>query len=515
MSEYSHDGDTTRSGPVAAAAPECGAQHDGGGCPMSRRRFLAKMSSAAVGALVFGATRRSLFAADDLGEYIDLASFRPRPVVRIRSAVVRFAPPYWLGWPGTSYDLEGHRREYAAQFAAAARGVGVWLQQERQPLESDQAVDAFTQRLQVERPDAALLTLQHIGVWHWADRIAQAGVPTIIFAPIGTAFTGHVLEISRRPGVHVISSLEVPAVEQAMRMVRAKRQLEATRLLVLAGTDRRETVLERLGTKVCYLPRDLLHELFARMPETDEVRQVAAQMRRGAKQIIEPTEQDTLNAARSYITAKRLLRDEGGNALTTDCLGMVGAKLVPTPPCMAASIFQDGGVTYGCEADVFAAISLLLTSYLFDRPGFINDPVPETVQNALVAAHCTCGTRLNGFNQPREPYILRNHSESKLGVAMEVLWRERQPVTLVRFQDPNALLLDTGVVVANVSTPPAGGCRTSVEIKLDRVEDARDVAGFHQVVFYGDHRREVEAFCQMYGIGVINSPERAPNRQAG
>jgi L-fucose isomerase-like protein len=204
------------------------------------------------------------------------------------------------------------------------------------------------------------------------------------------------------------------------------------------------------------------------------------------------------------------MRDESSNAITSDCLGMVTTRVVPTPPCMAASLFQDAGVTYGCEADIGAAISLLLVSYLFDRPGFQNDPVPETVKNVLIAAHCTCGTRLNGFNAAPEPFILRSHSESDIGVAMQVLWREGQPVTLVRFQNPKELILDTGTIVGNVQTPPAGGCRTSIEIAMDRVEDSRDVLGFHQAVFYGNHRRDVEAFCQMYGIRVINSPEKAP-----
>ena len=204
------------------------------------------------------------------------------------------------------------------------------------------------------------------------------------------------------------------------------------------------------------------------------------------------------------------MRDESSHAITTDCLGMVSTKVVPTPPCMAATLFQDAGVTYGCEADLFAAMSLLLVSYLFDKPGFMNDPVPETVKNQLIVAHCTCGTRLHGFDQPAEPYILRSHSESDIGVSMQVLWREGQPVTLVRFQNPNELILDTGTVVGNVDTPPAGGCRTSVEVVMDRVEDSRDVLGFHQAVFYGNHRRDVEAFCQMYGIDVINSPEKAP-----
>ena len=480
---------------------------------MSRRRFLTAVSSAAVGALILGLERRGVLAAEDLGGYIDLASLRPKPTVRIKSVVARVKPPYWLGWPGTSYDLEGHRKEYAEAFSAAAGRVGVRIEHGPQPLESDEAVETYAKQVEAERPDAVVVSLQHIGVWHWADRISKAGVPTIIFAPIGTAFTGHVWEISRRPGVHVVSSLDTNAVEQAFRMVRAKKQFEETRLLVFAGEERKETVLERLGTKVRYIPRKTLHELFARMPETEEVRAVAAEMRRGARKIVEPTGRDLLNAARTYTTAKRLLKDEDANGLTTDCLGMVSAKVVPTPPCMAATLFQDGGVTYGCEADVFAAMSLMLTSYLFDRPGFINDPVPETVKNVLVAAHCSSGARLFGFDTPREPYVLRSHSESNIGVALQVLWRVGEPVTLVRFQDPNQLILDTGTVVGNVKTPPAGGCRTSVEIKMDRVEDARDVLGFHQVVFYGDHRRDVEAFCQMCGIKVVNSPEHSPAKQ--
>jgi hypothetical protein len=85
-------------------------------------------------------------------------------------------------------------------------------------------------------------------------------------------------------------------------------------------------------------------------------------------------------------------------------------------------------------------------------------------------------------------------------------------VTLVCFTGPNELILDTGTVVGNIDTPPAGGCRTSVEIAMDQVEDARDVLGFHQVVFYGNHRRDVQSFCQMYGIKVVNSPARTPQK---
>ena len=41
-----------------------------------------------------------------------IASFRPRPKVRVMSVIARQKPPYWLGWPGTSYDVEGERARY-------------------------------------------------------------------------------------------------------------------------------------------------------------------------------------------------------------------------------------------------------------------------------------------------------------------------------------------------------------------------------------------------------------------
>jgi L-fucose isomerase-like protein len=301
----------------------------------------------------------------------------------------------------------------------------------------------------------------------------------------------------------------VTAVEQALKFIRAKRQLEETRMLVVAGKETKESKLDRLGMTVRYVPRDRLHTLFERVPVTDEVREVAKHMKRRAKRVVEPNEKDIENAARSFVTAKQLLKDEQCNAITTDCLGMVSSRVVPTPPCMAASIFQDTGVTYGCEADLFAAVTMCLVSYAFDRPGFMQDPVPETYKNHLITAHCTSGTRLKGFQEKPEPLILRSHSESAIGVSAQVLWREGQRVTLARFTDPNALILDSGTVVTNVDTPPAGGCRTNFEIAMDRIEDVRDVQGFHQVVFYGDHRREMEAFCQLYGIKVVNSPRYA------
>ncbi|HOC54785.1 MAG TPA: hypothetical protein PKI20_04090 [Verrucomicrobiota bacterium] len=484
--------------------------HQCSGC-LSRRHCLQLITTAAAGLAFSGELFPALAKArkPDPG-FIDPAKLRPHPKVRVEAAILQQPRPYWLGWPGTTYDLDQHQKRYRAQLAGSCRRLAIELREEAKPIEDEAGLTAFSKAVRERKPDGLLVILQHMHCWGWVNRLAnEAGVPLIVFSPIGTAFTGHVAGISRQQGVYVVSSLEWPAVEDGLRMIRAKRQFEETRVLWIHGNQRNETVLDRLGTKVRAIPRNAFNELFDKMPVNTEVKDVASSFRKHAKRVVEPTWQDSLNSARVYTAAKRMLADEQANAISMDCLGMVSAKLVPTPPCGAWTILQDLGVTCGCEADLHGATSLMLTSYLLDRPGYMNDPVPETAKNLFIASHCVSGTRLNGFDQKPAPYILRNHSESALGVSVQVLWPVGAPVSLVRFKDTNELILDTGTVVSNVDTPPAGGCRTSVEIKMDNIEDCRDVLGFHQVVVLGNQRRAVEGFCQLYGIKVVHSPAHA------
>lgn len=483
-------------------------------CHMSRRKFLSGLAAFAGAGALASRFDRPVWATD-LDGYVDIHKLRPRPSVRVLMAVVRIPTPYWLGWPGTTYDVEGHSREYLTAFEKAGRELGVTVRGVEAPIESDQGIAEFLNRADKEKPDAVLMILQHMSAWSWMQRVADAGFPTIIFSPIGTSFTGHVIGISRQPGVHVVSSLELEGVRQALRAVRCRKQLMATRLLHVHGGSRSEAVLPHLGVKVRAIPRRVFRELFDRMPENEEVKELAQYSARTVTRIVEPTRQDLLNATRTFTTAKRLLADEDAHGLSMDCLGMVGARIVPTPPCWAWSMLQDAGVTAGCEADLYAAVSLMFSSYLLDRPGFINDPVAETVKNRLIVAHCTSGRLLNGFGTAPVDCILRSHSESALGVSTQVLWPEGKKCTLISFVDNKRVIVDTGTVAENVPTPPAGGCRTSFEVIMDNVEDARDVLGFHQVVCLGDHRRAVDAYAQMYGLEVIRSPERAPRVERG
>lgn len=479
-------------------------------CCFSRRECIKRMSLSALGVGLGGHVLQCV-AAEKAGpaksDVIDPAGLRPQGDVRMAATFLEMPRPYWLGWPGTTYDLDKHQKTFRSQLDESVKRLGIQVGMESKPINDDAGVGAWLAKIKQEKPQALLVMLQSIFCWKWIERISkESGLPLIVFAPVGMAFTGHVGRASRLPGVHVISSMEWSAVEDALRMVRAKRKFENTRVLWIRGKDRNETVMERLGIKVRAIPRDTFNQEFDKQPVTEEVKDLAGDMQRKARKIVEPTPADVVNCTRAYATAKRLLATEKANAISMDCLGMVAAKLVPTPPCGAWSMLMDEGIIAGCEADLFGATSLMLAEYLLDRTGYMNDPVPETAKNLLIAAHCTSGTRLNGFDKPPAPYVLRDHSESDLGVAMQVLWPQGQPVTLVRFTSPHEMIIDTGKVVGNVDTPPAGGCRTSVEIQMDDIEDCRDVKGFHQVVVLGNHRRILQGFCELYGIKHIHSP---------
>ena len=486
--------------------------HDCSRCCISRRRCLQLVSLAAGAGALGSFTRAGAKEAGGPapGDHVDAASLRPRPDVKVAGCFLEAPRPYWLGWPGTTYDLDGRQKEYRAALAKSAGSLGIKAALAEKPIQTENGLGRWIASVKAERSHAALVILQHIARWDWVPRIAkELGVPLIVFAPVGTAFTGQVAGGGRLKNVLVESTIKWAAVEDALRMVKAKRMFEETRVLWIQGKNRNETVMDHLGVKVRAIPRDTFNTEFDKQPATEEVKDVAAEMRRKATKVVEPTPTDLINSARSYVTAKRLLAAEKANALSMDCLGMVTDKLVPTPPCGGWTLLQDQGVTAGCEADLFGAMSLMMSSYLLGRPGYMNDPVPETYKNTLITSHCTSGSRLEGFDRPPAPVIWRSHSESGLGVSTQVIWPVGAAVTLVRFSGADELIVDTGKVVANVDTPPAGGCRTSVEIAMDRMEDCRDVLGFHQVVVLGDHRRLLEGFCELHGIRHVHSPEHS------
>jgi L-fucose isomerase-like protein len=147
---------------------------------------------------------------------------------------------------------------------------------------------------------------------------------------------------------------------------------------------------------------------YQRTAVDDEVQAMAADYTRRARRQVGATKEDMINGVRSYVVARTILKREQGDAITMDCLGALGRTKISLP-CIAWSKMNDDGVPAGCEADLGAVATHCIVQYLFDRPGFQQNPVAETARQAIIGAHCSCPTKLRGFSESPEPFDLLHH----------------------------------------------------------------------------------------------------------
>ncbi len=468
-------------------------------CPLTlnRRRFLTGLGASAV-AMQMGVLE---FASSVMG-----AAPQTAGTCRIMGAFMRpNLEKYWLGWPGASYDIKGHQEMYTKVMTQAAERLGATLELWQEPIHDAQTLAAYLEKVAKAAPDGVLLTCMslHPNSWREVNNFLdkRGEVPTVVFSHMGTSFTGHLHYSRKAKNAFVGATQDAQWLATAMRMLKTVWDMKQTRLCIVRGNKVQDTPLDVIGTTLHYVPHQYFLDAFKKVEESDEVRALADYYTKEAKKIVEPTKDDILTAAKNYIACRRVMEAEKCHGFSMDCLGPIGRRQIK-PPCMAFSRLRDEGIVGACEADWNAAISSRLTHLLFERPGFMQDPAPNTVNNTLMGAHCTCGANLDGFDKPHEPFILRSHSESALGVAVQVLWRVGQKITLMKFTGPQKIILGTGRVVRNIDTPPSGGCRTSLECTVDGVADSRDVKGFHQLFIYGDLEDEFKAYCQLSGIQV-------------
>jgi hypothetical protein len=288
-----------------------------------------------------------------------------------------------------------------------------------------------------------------------------------------------------------------------MKMLAAGAKIHRTRCVVIKGKDRSEGKLTELGIALQYVPAPSFMAEYEQMGEPAEVVAMADAYMHKARSIRGATRQDVINGIKSYRVAENILQREGADAISMDCLGALGASKISLP-CIAWSRMNDDGIPAACEADLGAVASHIFVQALFDRPGFQQDPVPDTTCDAIIGAHCSCPTKLNGFDGPEEPFDLMHHHGNRDAVP-RTLWKVGQRITCLDVLPgegaaPTELLVSAGTVLDNLDVPPAGGCVVSVRAKFDSNQDVLTFPGFHQLFFYGDFKRELRDFAKLYRL---------------
>jgi len=473
---------------------------------VSRREFVATASASLASASLLGGWLggNRLAIADQIEPQGPAAGCVPA----VRACFVRRQGDYGMRWPGQVYDGEAARKEYSEKITATAKRLKLKLDLRPEPLYDAQQAQAWIDEATAAKPDGLLVVLldrqQH--AWPTANKAIDTKIPTVIFSPVGSSFTTNTTGPSKKTGCFICSTDDFRQVEYGMKMLHAGAKMRATRCLVIRGSKRADMQMPHLGIQLRYIPAgDFLAE-YQKTPVNEEVRAMAADLIKNAKRQVGATEQDVINGIKSFVVSRTLLEREQADAITMDCLGALGRSKVSLP-CIAWSRMNDAGIPAACEADLGAAATQIIVQYLFDRPGFQQDPVAETAREAIIGAHCTCATRLAGFSAPPEPYDILHHHGLR-DATTRTIWRVGQRVTSADVlpgnqQQPTQMIISAGEVLENVSVPPAGGCVVSVMVKFDGVTDVLAYPGFHQLFFYGDFKRELVAFCRLFQIEPV------------
>ena len=488
-------------------------QHPCDCCSAVRRRdFLATMGLAALGA--------TSIATGPRAEAVE-ATAAPNAKPRVRVAFVRQAvDKYFMGWPGAAYDIKARQAEYTRILRDAAKRLGVELDLTPEPIADLDAMNALVTECGEQPPDGVLLISMCLNTsWdkinHFVKRRPPA-LPTIVYSPMGTSFLNDVqLACKEAEGTKtfVASTQSVEWLAFALQMFNTLCQMKRTRICVVHTQPPKDILLEKVGATLHYVNFNRFSDEYAKVKPDDEVRAMADLYARNAQSTVEPTPQDMLEAAKMYVVCRRLMDAEHCQGIAVHCLPHVKGKTTP-PPCLAFSRLNDEGRVAACQADWPAALSLRLVWLLLDQPGFMQNISVDTVDNMLIGAHCTSPLRLDGPEKPAAPFALRSHAESDLGVATQVFWPVDREITIMKFSDArwyaapedehtcaSSILLGSGSVVRNIDNPPSVGCRTSLEIEVDNVDDVRSLHYLHHQLFVlGDHKQKFKAYCELAGI---------------
>ncbi len=192
-----------------------------------------------------------------------------------------------------------------------------------------------------------------------------------------------------------------------------------------------------------------------------------------------------------------LLAEAQTDALTiNNCMSTI-MPISETTACLPLTLLNDAGCLGFCESDFVSIPAGMLLHYISGKPVFLCNPsLPH--EGVLTVSHCTAPRKMDGARL--EPARILTHYESDYGAATKVEMRQGQAITVL---DPDfASRRWLGFEAEILATPFYPICRTQLDLQIrgDWERLAEEIRGFHWLVAYGSHLREVGYAARKAGL---------------
>lgn len=349
------------------------------------------------------------------------------------------------------------------------------------------------------------------------DRIIGLDKPTaLFFQPFG----GHGWMYFRewkKPGskLVIMSTSDWSELDEAVALLRVPAWMRQSRIIAVGRTMGSKPVHDpaaikaKLGAELLLYSNDQILELMKAVDPKAAEAEAEQYWIHPAVKIVEPPREEIVQSARMYLAVRDLMIREKVQAITSShCMGNPRG-------CLTFSKLNDLGRVGACEGDVDSTLTMLLFAYAFGVPGFITDPVVDTSKDALIHFHCTSATRMEGPGSRRLPFTIRDQTDTKGGVALQVRFPVGRDVTCAKLVNLDTLLCSTGKITG--TSTDANACRTQFTTKVKNArsmlmnwgggvlngKENDTMTMLHRVVFFGDHSRGVGRLADLMGFKVV------------
>jgi len=354
---------------------------------------------------------------------------------------------------------------------------------------------------------------------------ADSGKPVAIYSQ---PFSGHdwmYVPRLQKSGVRLIMapSRDLAEIDRLAALLRVPVRMKQSKIILIgepgcaAGTAAArdfDQVRTKIGPEVIEVtPAEFIgvHESIA---VADAQREAQDYWFSQARDVKEPTHEEIVKSCQTYLAMKKLMIEQGAQAITVKCLGGIPIQTLGYP-CLGFSRLLDEGLVGACEADMDSTLTMLMFLYAFGLPGFITDPLIDTAKNAVIHAHCVAPTKMRGPESKRLPFSIRNHRDDNKGASLEVFMDEDlgQKVTWAKLANLDTILVATGTIT-EICDFEDRGCRTQLVAEVDNARELFQnwgggvlpddmMALLHRVLYYGDHTENVKDLAHLMGLNVL------------
>ncbi|MBN1817199.1 MAG: hypothetical protein JW828_07540 [Sedimentisphaerales bacterium] len=341
----------------------------------------------------------------------------------------------------------------------------------------------------------------------------------------------------RALGVEVYIAENRKHGEMLVRSLAIRRFLKTARVVVFGkqnfpwnATAAGHRITQSLGTSIVVWTLDDIRRRYDQfMPQ--QIDEVWQQRRaRYVEKDVRPAE--LMQAVRTYLAIQSILQEEQAVAFGVNCFGDLVIDGGRDVPCLAQSLLREDGYVTACDGDYCAILSLMLITYLLDKPCMMSNMYPvryvgaltdhfgdplspdvsryprETWNNLARLAHCgfvgvispemTSGGRTLLCDWGGTYEIKRDGS----GCGLDAELAADTPITVVELCfDGKTLLLAEGKVCETTRHRRMPHCESSALLEF------RDLQGFvenisreHTAVVYGDHIDELQTLAGVLGL---------------